>query len=281
MRKTGFYGVINAHQGIVSNRLPQTFTAVWHEWARQLVDSCQRTDAAQIDRTWYQLPSYRFALSSGLAGENVWIGLMVPSQDADGHKFTCCLVRPLGPGALPAAALSNSDGYLQALESVAAELQTYDDARLAQTLDAIDQTHPVAEPDSSDISSDTTFQTDSDSLAIRLTTRLNDVEPTLLGHALLKSACGSYSLWQTSQISHCGEESLLCEGLPGEAACDALFSGNFSAPNWSNIVLANSRAQARATARDNIMPFGGSTARDVAVSPHRSAAESRSPADRR
>jgi type VI secretion system protein ImpM len=258
MKKTGYYGKIAAHGGFISNRLPQTFTAVWHDWSEQLVNICLQTNPEQTDYVWYQLPTYRFALSAGVAGENVWIGLLIPSRDSVGRKFPFCLARPLADHTLPGTALTTNEGYFRALEEVVTQLdEHYTDAHLASALEAIDLAHELADPETSEFDDQTAYQAESDSLAIRLTARLtggaNNRE--LFQHAMLRAACGSYSIWMTSDISSASDETLLCEGLPAASACAALFDGYFDPMNWSNVVLANAGPQHRATPPDEVISY--------------------------
>jgi len=258
MKKTGYYGKIAAHGGFISNRLPQTFTAVWHDWSVQLVNSCAHSYPDHMDSMWYQLPGYRFALSSGVAGENVWIGLLIPSRDTVGRKFPLCVARPLPATTLPGTALTANESYFRALESTIGVIDDhYTEDHLASALEAIDLQHETPEDESIEFDEQTSFQSESDTLAIRLTARLTAGarDREVFSHAMLRAACGSYSVWMTSDISTASDETLLCEGLPSTSACAALFDGYFEPMNWSNIVLTNAGAQQRATPPDDVMPY--------------------------
>ncbi len=258
MITTGYYGKTAARGDFVSHRLPQTFINVWDDWAQQLVVACQQNNPDNFDQAWYRLPTYRFAFSAGLAGEHGWLGILIPSTDSVGRKFPLCFARPLNSNALPNHALLSSDVYYQDIENLIGQLMTsdYDFSQLASDLDAIDQQHQPAAEQSDGANTQTTLQTKADSLCLRLSARLNDSQAHLdiYTNAILVAACGSYSMWVTSDISTSSAETLLFEGLPGQDVCSALFDGQFTTPQWSNVVVDTTLEQTRASPPLSVAP---------------------------
>lgn len=251
MKTTGYYGKTSARGDFISHRLPRTFVNVWDDWAQQLVVSCQHSNPERFDEIWYQLPCYRFALSAGLAGENAWLGIMLPSSDSVGRKFPLCFARAVSDNAVPASALTGNSDYFTAIETLIRQLHQsdYDYSRLDSQLDAIDQQHQPAE-ERTDSTDQTTLQSTPDALALRLGARLAPGSAHLdtFNHRLLTATCGAYSLWITSDISPSTHETLLFEGLPDQTACSALFDGNFSNPRWTNIIVDRDASQTRGQA---------------------------------
>lgn len=257
MITTGYYGKTSARGDFVSHRLPQTFVNVWDDWAQQLVLSCQQNYPDNFDKTWYQLPSYRFVLSAGLAGEMAWLGILIPSSDSVGRNYPLCFARPLNSGMLPNQALMTSGEYFHDLESLISKLisSDYDFNQLAIDLEDIDRKHQSDDLQSNGSTSQITLQSISDTLSLRVSGRLDNGQDSvdLYTHAVLTASCGSYSMWVTSDISNSSSETLLFEGLPGFKVCGALFDGEFATPHWSNVVIDTAAEQSRASMSSSVV----------------------------
>ena len=97
----GLYGKLCAKGDFVSRRLPSSFVGPWDAWLQvALAESRQRLGEDWLP-AYMTAPIWRFVLSSGLCGEDVVTGVLMPSVDRVGRHFQLALVALLGPRANP------------------------------------------------------------------------------------------------------------------------------------------------------------------------------------
>lgn len=248
MNTTGYYGKIPLRGDFVSGRIPTTFKHTWDDWAQQLVIA---NDELKIETSgpglWYRLPVYRFYLSSMVAGDNAWVGLVLPSCDSVGRLFPFCFAKDIDANVNAPTAFELHQGYFVALEKLVEQLYA-DELKfetLNDTLANIDAQHLIEPATGCPVIS---RQSEEQSLSIRIT------DPASLSDsnfwktattALLSTSCSSHSVWTTSPISNSVEETLICESMPSTACCKSLFQGDFNHQHWTTFVKNGSTEEKR------------------------------------
>lgn len=90
----GFFGKLPSHGDFLTRRLPPDVRLRFDDWLQgALVDSKAALGDAWLP-TWLRSPLWRFAAGPGVAGEQGWTGLMMPSHDRVGRCFPLLLLAP-------------------------------------------------------------------------------------------------------------------------------------------------------------------------------------------
>lgn len=236
MNTTGYYGKMPQRGDFVSGKIPTTFKNTWDDWAQQLVNVSDEIKLNGADNPWFKLPVYRFYLSSGVAGDNAWIGIMLPSSDSVGRLFPFCLARDIDPTLIAPQALTLHQPYFQQLEELLKQLyeKELDFTHLNDKLSQLDEeTSIVTEPGASVI----TTQSEEPALSVKLEHDIaNSTDWETAATAILQVSCTAYSIWTTSPLSKSSSETLICEALPSTRNCGSFFSGDFNALDWTQSV---------------------------------------------
>jgi len=234
MNVTGYYGKLPQRGDFVSRRVPETFKTVWDDWAQQLVRVCNDVSEKATSNQWFRLPIYRFYLSEGIAGDNAWIGLMLPSQDSVGRKFPLCFARSTHPDCTYPQLNQHEQEFFTNLELIveAVFCEELDFDSIGEKLTKLDTDFPTM-ADSSENS--LSIQSVEPSLCLRLITP-QDESVALWESAFdatLRATCSAYSVWQTSPLSQSTRETLVCEALPSADCCKSFFDGRFQKKLWT------------------------------------------------
>lgn len=231
MNTTGFLGKLPQRGDFVSGRLPGTFSTPWNDWSEQLATVCRDLQPVNTDDLWYRLPIYRFLLSSGIAGDNAWLGVALPSADSVGRLFPFCLARNIDPAWQACDALREHEPFFIQLEQIIVNLfdDQLDFEQLTQALSDLDDDSIAPSPP-------TPSAMDRQSIDAALSIRLPQADDTWnqAAGAILASCCSAYSIWNTSPLSRSPTEMLICEAMPSAATCASLFNGDFSTGLWSH-----------------------------------------------
>ncbi len=247
MNTTGYYGKLPQRGDFVSGKIPTTFKNTWDDWAQQLVIANNELQQQGSAQPWFHLPVYRFYLSSMIAGDNAWVGVMLPSADSVGRLFPFCLARDIDPAISAAEAMASHQAFYETLESLIQQLYSNElsFANLNDTLTQLDaETAVTAAADTATIAR----QSSEPALSIRITTPADTGDPRFwqsATSAVLSLTCAGHSFWTTSALSNSSCETLICEGLPSANCCKSLFHGNFDALHWTQFNQSNLPAERR------------------------------------
>lgn len=251
MSTTGYYGKIPLRGDFVSGRIPSTFKNPWDDWAQQLVTASDKIKQANNGKSpWLKLPVYRFYLSSKVAGDNAWTGVMLPSRDSVGRQFPFCLARDIDARLSAADCFSQQADVLTALENVIEQLYagTLEFDSLEPSLSSIDAQYLPADA-ACDNPHQITGQTTGEAMSIRIGS-----DPTLENNsfwktatdAILNTTCTGHSIWATSPLSNSLPETLICEAMPSPESCLSMFSGDFTQSHWTSVSHNESAGETRA-----------------------------------
>jgi type VI secretion system protein ImpM len=233
---TGFYGKLPSLGDFVTRRLPAQFVQPWDLWLREAMAASQ----AELSQDWLDhyltSPIWRFVLSPGLAGQDGWAGVLMPSVDRVGRYFPLTLARPLSPGTNLYRALCRPDWFERA-EAVA--LSGLDDGF---DLDAFETQVQALESPEPSLESGTAIPSDASAhraepggdawqMGVASPAQLQDACPVLLEQAL-GELFFAYSLWSTSGSERVAPSLLACQGLPNPAGFAALLAGDWGGRGW-------------------------------------------------
>lgn len=228
----GFYGKFPTLGDFVSRRLPSRFIQTWDQWLQQALTESR----AQLGDGWLNSylvsPLWRFVLSPGIAGQDGWVGLLMPSVDRVGRYFPLTLARSLAADVDGFRLLSTSDWFTQ-VEGLA--LSSLDDGFELRDFDARLSSIPAPpltmrrSPRSHDGARHDAWQ-----LPVACDADLRDACPTLLLRALDESFLG-YSFWCTAGSERVAPSLLTCQGLPAADAFAAMLAGDWAASGWTQL----------------------------------------------
>ena len=227
----GFYGQLPGLGDFVTRRLPTEFVQPWDLWLRESLASSQ----LQLGDAWLDIyltsPLWRFGLTSGLAGQTAWVGVMMPSVDRVGRYFPLTLASPLAPDRDLMAVLGEPFWFERAEVLLLSALED------EWTLEIFDQqVQALGEPLSSPVGA---AASPPDGLVHPNAWRLWASTPAdvrvacapLLKRALDQMFCG-YSLWWSQGSDRVSPSLLVCQGLPPADGFSALIGGNWSGHGW-------------------------------------------------
>jgi type VI secretion system protein ImpM len=185
-------------------------------------------------------PSYRFILSSGIAGNTPWVGLMRASEDKVGRRFPFCVAMSLSETALPCHNVALQSHWFDAADSLLDRVLSSDYVfdNLQAELADLAQLAPAT--DSSTVDPVTiNDRRSSDTLTISMMALAGlDYTHTLapLLDTVLRQTLGEYSLWLSRDSA---QTTILNSGLPADEAGLALFTADWASASTAQIDLAS------------------------------------------
>lgn len=240
-----YYGKIPSHGDFISHHVPRTFTEVWDVWLQENLVYWKNELGEEWVANYLTMLPYRFILSSGIAGEVVWCGVMFASRDYAGRLFPFTVCVPLSPEkSNPFRLFDTCQEWLGKLESIAINCLTADFKKedlhgdFQQALDEValewsdvivqDIFYTCATPPAA--SSQELFAWHSH--ALRHTDKNETASLTTLSYPMLDTVlsefCHSYSLWWTED----NNDFLLCQGLPAKEMTLAFIDGEWKNRGW-------------------------------------------------
>lgn len=227
----GFFGKLPCNGDFVTRRLlRQPFLDKWDDWLQHSIAISRE----QLQDSWLSIyltsPIWRFTLSSGLCGDSVWTGLLMPSVDKVGRYFPLTIAVELDSTSQPLllAGMAN-DWFDKAEEAALSALE--DDIDLDQFDQRIEHlgrpdpgsyeatSHPVISPS-------TPLQMDIPSVST-----VAQTYPDLV-KLLFDSTYTHYSLWWTSGSDHVNSRLIVHPGLPSKPGFTAFLDGNWVKWGW-------------------------------------------------
>jgi len=233
--KAGFFGKLPKHGDFISRRLPRAFTDPWDRWLQNAITDSRE----QLTDDWLDIyltsPLWRFALSSGLCGDNVWTGVLMPSVDRVGRYFPLTLAAPLDNNCNLMTLVADNEAWFNRCEELVLgalqedfELEAFDqdvEALGLPTQQAGLQAkvqHRTARP---------AWHFDLPSLDTLDTGMAN------LNQTLLKKLLPAHSLWWTHGSERVQPSLLITEGLPPIESYAGLLDGNWVDWGWGDYSL--------------------------------------------
>jgi type VI secretion system protein ImpM len=92
MPTIGLYGKLPCRGDFVQRRVPQEFVDVWDTWMRESLAASRSQLAERWLDAYLTSPMWRFVLTGGLCGDDVYSGVLIPSVDRVGRYFPLTIV---------------------------------------------------------------------------------------------------------------------------------------------------------------------------------------------
>ncbi len=228
----GFYGKVPSHADFLTRRLPSEFVEPWDEWLQSALTHSQRQLAEQWLEIYLGSPIWRFTLSTGICGNQVWTGILMPSVDRVGRYFPLTLATCLPPETHPLAVLARASDWLATMETVA--LSSLEDQFDLHGFDS--EVKSLGTPDLGKGAEATPARSDPTGynawrLPVAAAESPLELAPELL-HFLLDEFLFAYSLWWTHGSELIEPSLLLCQGLPPTEGFSGLLGGEWCKWGW-------------------------------------------------
>lgn len=240
MNQLGYFGKIQHRGDFVRFNLPQSFTKVWDDWLQQIILDGEQHHQSEWKSFYDNAPSQHFVLSSGIAGSQIWVGVLLPSQDKVGRRFPFCLAMSLSEHNLPCVTAARLTPWFRDAQSLLSRIKAsdYEFDQLQIELGTLAKKY-----EQSDILSPSpltiTSKPDSDSIGVTIDSSnpLNDpVAAQALLDALLTQTLSEYSIWMCQDGDN---QSMLHSGLPTGQSALTLFSGDMQSCSTTSIDLVS------------------------------------------
>lgn len=230
----GFYGKVCAKGDFVSRRLPRSFVGPWDAWLQAALAESRERLGEDWAPAYMTAPIWRFVLSSGLCGDRVVSGVLMPSVDRVGRQFPLALAALLGQDANPWEVFLSGAEWFARLEDLALS-SLDDDFDFDGFDDSVAGCGPPPHGAGSRLGA-APGEVHAGSSRWRF-----PVEPggaagaaqATVVHHVLSAALSRYSLWWGAGSDRVAPSLLVCDGLPGRANFAALLDGRFGEWGWS------------------------------------------------
>jgi type VI secretion system protein ImpM len=239
----GAFGKIPVRGDFFKRRLPGSFVNPWDAWlGAALAASRDELGAGWLD-AFLTAPIWRFVLASGVCGDAVAAGVLMPSVDAVNRHFplTFAAVVPVSCSPFAVAAAEAWFAQLEEL-GLACLAQRLDPETIEGRLDAIGEPHVAPAPRAFFAA-----ETADPSAAERCSWPYDPAVPGFLLECFYpaalddftRRAVGAYSLWWTTGSEAIEPAIHLFRGLPPERAFARLLTGERATPPANRAILSD------------------------------------------
>ena len=228
----GYYGKLPARGDFVGKGLPRSFIDPWDTWSRTAMYAGKQ----QLGNTWLNSyltsPPYWYVLSPHNCGEQIWMGVVIPSVDSVGRYFPLTLCRTASISANPLLLFKqHSQWFSDAERLLISCLQDgFQLENFEQDLQhlSLDESGTVMQA-SLQHYEHSAWRVAANSLDHRM-----NAYPILL-EDVLKSFCMAYSVWKTEGSQHIPASLLVSQGLPPFAGIASMLDGDWQNAGWLSV----------------------------------------------
>jgi type VI secretion system protein ImpM len=119
--EVGLYGKLPSHGDFLRRRVDNEFIGVWDAWLQE----CIATSRDELGDEWLNIyltsPAWRFVCDSGVCGNRVYAGVMVPSVDRVGRYFPLTLMWAVPADVTPFAVARIANEWFDTAERLIVE----------------------------------------------------------------------------------------------------------------------------------------------------------------
>jgi len=234
----GFYGKIPSRGDFISRRVSREFSDYWDAWLQNAL-SCSRT---QLSNDWLNVyltsPIWRFVLSPGMCGQQLWMGVVMPSVDKVGRYFPLTIVTPLAKDLNPFNVAKLALNWFNNAEAIALSTlaeQSFDFDSFDKQVEALAANFPNFEGKSmgsggADVNSRTSKGW---RIPVRDASSVDQSYTSLLWQ-LTNNRFSTYSLWWCDGSEHIEPSMLVSDGLPSVESYAAMLDGKWQQWSWND-----------------------------------------------
>jgi len=224
----GFFGKVSSHGDFVARRLPEPVKNVWDEWLQAGIQASQQLLTDSWLPTYLTSPVWRFALAGGVADEQVWVGVLMPSVDRVGRHFPLVICAVQNGQSNLMEWMSRGKAWYDAIEVLARSslqadfsLDEFDHALCAMSI--------LVDPMVSDTGLPGHYRWPMDNREQSSLAMLH------LSSQIAGKILSGHSLWWTEGSALVAPSVLLCRGWPQAGACAAMLDGAWQDHGWNSL----------------------------------------------
>jgi len=260
----GYYGKTPHRGDFVRYNLPRIFVSVWDDWMQQVLLQGEKTHESNWHERYLEGAGYWFTLSTGIAGDMSWGGIMIPSVDKVGRRFPFCLAAALPEGMPAVVAPGRLNSTFQALDQLATAIHSPElefdqiQRQLEELADSVNPTSASA-VDAPSPSNERNVEPKDAQVQIHVdecSPLDNPADASTLLDAVLIDAVFQYSVWIARDVDRAGM--FLTSGLPIDRSGVALFDADW-AGSGSRLLKRASIAPTNGLNPDDIGHNGAAT----------------------
>lgn len=234
---SGYYGKTPSQGDFIQHNLPRGFIDSWDDWLALVLSHSK----AQLGDTWLETyltsPIYRFILTPGICGEDIFMGVVMPSVDSVGRYYPFVLAATLDEKQNPFHLLQQQEWFDQAQNLILTTLDdNFDRSQFALSIEGLDSLVPKPGLADDVISAASINESIGDTLLIRSALpsldQLQAQYPQLM-HNILSETCHAYSLWWTDGSENISPSFLISQGLPPIKSATSLLAGGWQQHGWT------------------------------------------------
>jgi type VI secretion system protein ImpM len=243
LTEVGLYGKLPCRGDFLQRRAPQSFVDVWDAWLQEGIHaSRERLRDAWLE-TYLTAPVWRFVVDSGVCGEGIYAGILVPSVDRVGRYFPLTVIAQLAEDDCPLAmACGNKDWFeaaeslvLEALEAQALDFDTFDE-RIALLRERLD----VHSLDDSSRLVGLLRESEFPAVFARWQLPLAAADSlqsamNALAYREVSRALQPLAIWWTQGSSVLAPTWLATRGLPQASSFVAMLTGDWAGADWATV----------------------------------------------
>jgi type VI secretion system protein ImpM len=230
----GIFGKLPSYGDFLTRGLPQSFVSPWDLWLQQALACSKASIGSDWLRHYLVGPIWRFVLTDGVAGQDAWAGLLMPSVDKVERCYPLTLACPVAKDVVPFALIEQSADWFNRAETLMLDWLEQD-ANGATVDLALDRLGSPPEG-ASELSVSAPVEGSDDAWRLPLP----DVGQNFasyyqaLLHKSLSDQFYAYSLWWFQGARTLAPSLLLCQGLPPPEGFSAMLDGDWERGHWQN-----------------------------------------------
>lgn len=233
--KVGYYGKVPSKGDFITNALSMDFTDPWDSWLREVLAHSKSVLGDNWMELYLTAPVYHYSLSAGVCGNQIWLGVMMPSIDSVGRYFPMTICQSFSANSNPLNLLESEKTWLQNAEELL--LTCLDDdfsfSDFESGLSQLKQEDNSEETITMKKSTMHRFDDYAWSFPVHEKEHSSVVYPELI-NSMLNTFYSSYSVWRTKGSDSVVPSFVVSEGLPPYKSVTAFLDGKWSEWGWSD-----------------------------------------------
>jgi len=231
----GYYGKIPSKGDFITKLLPRSFTDPWDTWLREVIAHTK----SELGENWMEYylttPIYHYALSSGLCGNPVWLGVMMPSVDSVGRYFPMTICKSFSVTSNPLSLIEKNKQWLVKAEDLLLSCldENFSQSEFDKQLSLLASEESNESTITLKKSSMNRYQDSAWNFPVHENENLAVVYPELV-NSMLKTFYSSFSVWHTSGSDQINSGFVITEGFPPQKSMTAFMDGQWEKRGWSD-----------------------------------------------
>lgn len=231
----GYFGKIPSKGDFLTQLLPRNFTDPWDAWLREVLAHGKSVLGDNWMEYYLTAPLYHYALSSGVCGNQNWLGVMMPSVDSVGRYFPMTICKSFSSSSNPLDLIESEKKWLENAEKLLLFCldENFSRAELDHQLSQLQ----VEDSDETTITlkkaTMNRFEDSAWNFPVHEKENVSVIYPELV-NSMLSTFYTSYSVWRTQGSDNLPPSFMVSEGLPPYKSVTAFIDGQWNKWGWSN-----------------------------------------------